>query len=86
MFKVEKGVEIVSKRRSKYAEFLKSLKPGDSFAKTEDGDPVTASHVASIRLAAKKEGIGIVTRRQEDGSFRVWRVEEVPVRKSRRGK
>jgi hypothetical protein len=74
MFKVDSGIEIAtSVRRSKYLEFLQGLKAGQSFAKTEDGEPVTDTHIASLRNAAKELGIKLVTRKQEDGGFRVWR-------------
>jgi len=72
MFKVEKGVMVTSKRRSEYGMFLQTLKSGDSFSKTEDGKPVTNTHVASLRVAARNLGIKLVTRVQEDGNFRVW--------------
>jgi hypothetical protein len=72
MFKVEKGVSVTSKRRSEYGLFLQDLKPGDSFSKTEDGKPVTETHVASLRVAARNLGIKLVTRVQDDGNFRVW--------------
>lgn len=74
MFKVESGVEVSTKvRRSKYLEFLQGLKVGQSFAQTEHGAPVSAAHVASLRIAAKELGIKLVTRKQENGGFRVWR-------------
>ena len=86
MFKVESNVPVAPHaKRSEYVEFLKELKPGQSFAKTSEGKPVTETHVASLRIAARKLGLGLVTRKQESGGFRVW-VAEGAVRKARKSK
>jgi hypothetical protein len=76
MFKIESGVPVqTAVKRSAYAEFLGKMKVGQSCAKTEDGKPITEKHVASLRIAAKAMGRGIITRKQPEGGWRVWCVE-----------
>ena len=64
IIKIEKGVPL-PERRSKYP--VLEMEVGDSVVLK------TLKRVCSMRVSAEREGIKLTARRQEDGTYRVWR-------------
>ena len=66
---IEPAVPVPVKRtpHGKHAAMLKAMEDGESAI-------VSAKAIPNVRSQASRMGIRVVTRRQEDGSYRVWRV------------
>ena len=79
MYNVEKGVPITPKRANDVVVFLQSLEIGDSFL-------VPNTDIGRICAAAKRAKIGICTRKQPSGQYRIWKQEykENPAMRMRR--
>lgn len=67
--KIEKGFEptIQTGRGVGYTTTLKQMKKGDSFVVP------TFENSNSVRSSANYLGFKIITRKQPDGTFRIWR-------------
>ncbi len=66
---IEPGVPVPVKRvpHGRHAAMLAAMTDGESAV-------VPAKQIPNVRSQASRMGIKVVTRRMEDGSFRVWRV------------
>ncbi len=70
--KIDKEVPISKKKTGaagKYTEAFRMMEIGDSFMVEKFNQSETA------RMRAKKLGYVVTTRKQQDGSYRVWRVK-----------
>jgi|TARA_R100000084_G_scaffold102948_1_gene58771 hypothetical protein len=77
-YKLEKNISITkSGRRPKKYDFpFKDMEVGDSFQMhgTINGNERSTEYNA-VYTQAKRKGIKVTSRKQSDGSIRVWRVE-----------
>lgn len=64
--KIEKGIPIP--HRGRHTELLLSMNKGDSFT-------TLYTSRAAIYQCALRHGIKLVTRKERDGSLRVWKVK-----------
>jgi hypothetical protein len=75
MYEIEKGVEMPSLERAGYKYPLRGLEVGDSFVVPKDKLPKSGSISGCLTPQSQRLGIKIITRKQPDGSYRVWRIE-----------
>lgn len=68
-FKIEKDVPIpiTAGRPAKYLQILNQMIRNDSIA-------VPSNAIGSVRSSARKVGIKIITRKENETTFRVWRI------------
>lgn len=64
--KIEKGIVVPSANKSMLTYALRQCEVGDSFLFMPKSN-------ASLHASARQIGMCIITRRQPDGSYRIWR-------------
>lgn len=66
--KIETGIPAPTRRQQDtgVTAALRSMKVGDSFVHSERG---------SLHQIARQIGLHLATRKQEDGSYRIWRIK-----------
>ena len=68
---IEKNISLpvrTSRANSKFKLLLAKMAPGDSVIVS------TRAELTAIHNAGRKSGMPVTTRRQDDGTWRVWRV------------